>query len=85
MMCCGPPGECEWSMGLLTAGSLGVSVGELQRVLKTAVVLGEQVVQKTRLKMDRFVSGTEASCRIVIHVTAEVMVMAEVSSKEKLH
>ncbi|MEQ2204990.1 hypothetical protein XENOCAPTIV_022587 [Xenoophorus captivus] len=58
-------------MGLLTEwspvnGCLFHSVDEIQRVMKTAVVLSEQVVQKTRLKMDRLVSETEASCGNVI-------------------
>ncbi|MEQ2206895.1 hypothetical protein XENOCAPTIV_004291 [Xenoophorus captivus] len=90
-------------MGLLSAESpvngllvsLFHSVGVIQRVLKITVVLGEQVVQKTRSKMDSLVSGMEASRGNVIQattevllmaeVTTEVLVMAEVSSQEKLH
>ncbi|MEQ2312498.1 hypothetical protein AMECASPLE_031683 [Ameca splendens] len=70
----------EWITGLLFH-----SVGEIQRVLKTAVVLGEQVVQQTRSKMDSLVSGMGASRGNVIQVTMEVLVMAEVSSKENMH
>ncbi|MEQ2216829.1 hypothetical protein XENOCAPTIV_023054, partial [Xenoophorus captivus] len=69
-------------MVLLKAGSplngcLFHSVDEIQWVMKTAVVLGKQVVQKTRLKMDRLVSRTEASRGNVIQVKTEVLVMAE--------
>ncbi|KAK5621978.1 hypothetical protein CRENBAI_013482 [Crenichthys baileyi] len=82
MVCDGSQGEGEWSMRLLTAasvvnGCLFHSVDKIQRVMKTAVVLGEQEVQKTRLKMDRLVSGTEASRGNVIQVTTEVLVMVE--------
>ncbi|MEQ2192266.1 hypothetical protein XENOCAPTIV_009289 [Xenoophorus captivus] len=79
-------------MGLLTVESsmnglvcVFHSVGEIHRVLRTPVVLGEQVVQKTRLKMDRLVSRTEAIHGNVIQATMEVLVMTEVSSQEKLH